>query len=107
MIHDFWDIHEKNLNAELSSLRDKVTPLQWNAIDGLRKIGNIGAHMEKDIDCIVDVDPDEAQKLLTLIAFLIEKWYITRHDEEVLLHEIKEMAAQKEEERHLTEAPSP
>lgn len=107
MIHDFWDIHEKNLNAEISSLRDKVTPLQWSAIDGLRKMGNIGAHMEKDIDCIVDVDPDEAQKLLTLIAFLIEKWYITRHDEEVLLHEIKEMAAQKEEDRHLTEAPSP
>ncbi len=44
MIHDFWGIYEKNLNAEITTLKDKVTSAQWAALDGLRKIGNIGAH---------------------------------------------------------------
>lgn len=97
MIHDFWGIKEKNLNAEISRLRDKVTASQWQAIDGLRKIGNIGAHMEKDVDLIIDIEPDEAHKLLKLIEMLLEKWYITRHDEEVLLSEIVGIAESKEE----------
>lgn len=99
MIHDFWEIHEKNLNAEISRLKDKVTASQWNAIDGLRKIGNIGAHMEKDVSLIIDIEPDEAKKLLRLIEMLLEKWYITRHEEEALLSEIVGIAENKEEQR--------
>lgn len=99
MIHDFWGIKEKNLNAEITSLKDKVSVSQWNAIDGLRKIGNIGAHMEKDVELIIDVDPDEAKKLLKLIELLIQKWYIARHDEEQLLAGITSIADVKESER--------
>ena len=99
MIHDFWGIKGKNLNTEISQLKDKVTPSQWNAIDGLRKIGNIGAHMEKDVDLIIDIEPDEAKKLMKLIEMLLEKWYITRHDEETLLNEIVGIAESKEEQR--------
>ncbi|MDY2656672.1 MAG: DUF4145 domain-containing protein [Candidatus Limiplasma sp.] len=99
MIHDFWNIREKNLNAEISQLKNKVAPLQWKAIDGLRKIGNIGAHMEKDVNLIIDIDPDEAKKLLRLIEMLLEKWYITRHEEEALLCEIVGIAENKEEQR--------
>ena len=67
MIHDFWNIHEKNLNAEISKLKDKVSLPLWSAIDGLRKMGNIGAHMEHDVNLIVDIDTLEAQKLQKLI----------------------------------------
>lgn len=100
MIHDFWGITEKNLNAEITALREKVSASQWNAIDGLRKIGNIGAHMEKNVECIIDVDPDEARKLLRLIELLITQWYIARHDEEQLFKDINDMAAEKEADRH-------
>ena len=96
MIHDYWDIYEKNLNAEISSLKDKVTASQWKAIDGLRKMGNIGAHMEHDVDLIIDIDVDEAQKLMKLIELLFEKWYIARHDEEELLKDITSIADEKE-----------
>ena len=34
--------------------------------------------MEKDIDLIVDIDPDEAQILLELIETLFEEWYVSR-----------------------------
>lgn len=99
MIHDFWNIHEKNLNAEISCLKDKVSPMQWKAIDGIRSIGNIGAHMESDVNCIIDIEPHEAKKLLLLIDLLLDKWYIARHDEEQLFTDISEIADDKEKKR--------
>ena len=104
MIHDFWSIKEKNLNAEITALKPKLPASQWNAIDALRKIGNIGAHMEKDINIIVDVEPNEAKSLLKLIELLIDKWYVARHDEDELLAEIKNMSDQKEAERNSSTA---
>lgn len=99
MIHDYWKIHEKNLNAEITALKDRVPSAQWKAIDALRKAGNIGAHMENDVNIIIDIEPDEAKKLLKLIELLLEKWYIARHDEEMLLADIEEIVDAKEAER--------
>lgn len=99
MIHDFWSIHEKNLNAEITQLRDKVPASQWKAIDAVRSIGNIGAHMEHDVNLIVDVDTDEAKKLVRLIEHLIEKWYIDRHDAEELYSELATIGQEKADAR--------
>lgn len=104
MIHDFWGIVEKNLNAEITSLKGKIPITQWNAIDALRKIGNIGAHMESNINLIVDVEVDEAQRLIKLIELLLDKWYIARHDEETLFAEISSISEQKTSERDLNTA---
>lgn len=105
MIHDFWGIKEKNLNAEITALRGKIPAAQWSAIDALRKVGNIGAHMEKDIGLIIDVDADEAKALIKLIELLIDKWYIARHDEQMLFAEIEAISKQKEGERKSLAAP--
>ena len=43
-----------------------------DAIDAVRKIGNIGAHMERDINLIVDIDPNEAAILIGLIELLFQ-----------------------------------
>ena len=99
MIRDFWKIKKGRLVDEINELQGKIPAAQWSAIDALRKIGNIGAHMEKDVNLIVDVEPSEAKSLLKLIELLIDKWYIARHDEEALLSEISEMASEKEEAR--------
>ena len=99
MIHDFWNIHEKNLNAEITALNGNIPSAQWKAIDGLRKLGNIGAHMEADVNHIVDVDPKEAEKLIRLIELLIKEWYIARYDAEQLYTEITEISDAKEAER--------
>lgn len=103
MIHDFWNVHEKNLNAEITTLKSKVSSSQWKAIDGLRSIGNIGAHMEQDVNVIIDIEIPEAQKLKRLIETLLEKWYITRHDEEELFDSIVDVAEKKEEKRKIDE----
>lgn len=95
MIRDFWSVKKENLYAEINALQGKVTPTQWKALDGLRKIGNIGAHMEQDVNLIIDIDADEAKKLLRLIEMLLEKWYIARHDEEALCVDISAIADEK------------
>lgn len=99
MIHDFWNIHEKNLNAEISSLNGKIPQKQWKAIDGLRQIGNIGAHMEQDVNTIIDIEPNEAKMLLKLIELLFDKWYIASHEEEELMNSISDLAKEKTQAR--------
>ena len=37
MIHDFWDIHEKNLNAEITALKPHISASQWKALDVMKK----------------------------------------------------------------------
>ena len=96
MIRDFWGINGETLFNEINQLKDKISITQWNAIDALRKIGNIGAHMEKDVNIIIDIDEGEAKLLLGLIELLFEKWYIARHDEEELLNSVSSITIKKE-----------
>lgn len=95
MIRDFWGIVKPRLIDEINELQSKVSPSQWKAIDSIRSIGNIGAHMEKDVNTIVDIEPDEAEKLLKLIELLLAKWYVARHDEEELCSSITSIADSK------------
>lgn len=95
MIRDFWNIKKSKLADAINELQNKVTSSQWKAIDSVRKIGNIGAHMESDINTIVEVDSGEAEKLLKLIELLIDKWYISRHDEDQLFLEVSNIADNK------------
>ncbi len=88
MIRDFWKINEPNLSKAIEKLNGKVPAGQWKVIDSLRRIGNIGAHMEKDINLIIDIDPDEAQKLIQLIEHLLQQWYINRYEQEQLYEAI-------------------
>lgn len=97
MIRDFWDIHDKgSLYNEIDAIADKISPSARLALDATRKIGNIGAHMEQDVDKIIDIDPSEAETLLRLIEHLMQEWYINRHDSDVLLDEIANISAKKE-----------
>lgn len=103
MIRDFWDIKETNLSKAIGELENKIPATQWRVIDGVRRIGNIGAHMEKDINLIVDIDPDEAQKLIKLIEHLLEQWYINRHEQELLYADIIGIDETKQSARKKTE----
>lgn len=96
MIRDFWGIQEKNLYTEISSLRDKVYPTQWAVLDSLRKLGNIGAHPERDINIIVDIEPDEATKLIKVIELLMKDWYIQRYETEKLYSDVLDIGSSKE-----------
>jgi hypothetical protein len=96
MIRDYWHISKPRLVDEIEAIKDKVDPDTWAAIDAVRKIGNIGAHMEKDINIIVDVDPEEAQLLIGLIEILMKDWYITRHQRQESLKAIVQVKDAKD-----------
>ena len=87
MIRDFSGITKKTLDQEIKALRaavedgsaDRAITIETvEAIDHVRSVGNIGAHMEKDIDLIIPVDPGEAQALIELVEMLFEEWYVAR-----------------------------
>jgi hypothetical protein len=95
MIRDFWGITKARLVDEIDELKTKVDPGTWNAIDSVRHVGNIGAHMEKDVNLIVDVEPDEAGLLLWLIETLFEEWYVAGHDRDTKMQALTKLAADK------------
>lgn len=89
MIRDFWQIKGKSrLVDEIDALEDKVPAAQWKVLNSLRRIGNIGAHPEADINLIIDIEPDDAQKLISIIELLLKQWYIERHEQEQLYADV-------------------
>jgi hypothetical protein len=96
MLRDFHKVKPDNLYKEIDEIKEVTDPMTWDAIDAVRKVGNIGAHMEKDINTIVEVDPNEAEMLIELIETLFNDWYVNRHKRE---ERLKAMGEQKTEAR--------
>lgn len=104
IIRDFANIQAKNLFQEIEALRRaigdgtadrSISEESVEALHAVRSIGNIGAHMEADVNHIVDVDPDEADVLIKLIEQLFVDWYGARAKRQERLSRITEIAAEK------------
>lgn len=96
MIRDYWGVTKPTLKKEIEALEEYVTEDVWQAIDAVRSVGNIGAHMEKDVNLIIDIDPDEADLLLNLIEDLFTDWYVVRHDRQMRQAKLKAIALEKQ-----------
>lgn len=107
MIRDFYKINKPRLKDEVDALEKLVDPLTWEAIDSVREVGNIGAHMEKDINLIIDVDPEEAQLMIELLEQLIDDWYIDRHERQLRVSKITAMADGKKQAKKQKKVPFP
>jgi Domain of unknown function (DUF4145) len=108
MIRDFCGIAKSRLIDEIRELKNRhdngsapsgVTEESIIAIDHVREIGNIGAHMEKDINVIVDVDPQEAQQLIGLTEMLFAEWYVARENRRKRLLALGITATEKVEQK--------
>jgi hypothetical protein len=106
IIRDFCCITKRRLIDEIKELRRLVDAGQApagvqadtvDAIDHLRQIGNIGAHMEAEINVIVDVDPDEAQMLIELTELLFDEWYVAREQRTQRLTKLGVIAGAKKQ----------
>lgn len=103
MIRDYWNISGSTLYKEIDALSDKIPSDLWSSINALRQLGNIGAHMEKDTDVIIDIDPNEANTLIQLIELLMKEWYINREERTRLFATIQSTNESKQAERKNTE----
>ena len=116
MIRDFCGISKGRLLDEINELKKRVdegkapkgvSEESVDAIDHIRSLGNIGAHMEKDINLIVPVDPDEAQVLIDLIESLFDEWYVARNKREMRFSRVKSLANEKSKLKADLKAPKP
>jgi len=99
IIRDFWKITKARLVDEINELEGKIDPITWDAINSVRHVGNIGAHMEKDVNLIVDVDEDEAGLLIWLIETLLTDWYIQRYERQQRMSSVVQLAEKKKQEK--------
>ena len=110
MIRDFWGVAKATLHAELAAIEDKCDSGIYAAMMAVKSVGNIGAHPERDVNLIVDVDPDEACQLLDLIRLLDDEWYRMRAARTARLASLADMAGAKAEAKKVaatTSAASP
>lgn len=91
MIRDFWDVKKKTLYDEIDALKNTIDAALWEAMDALRKAGNVGTHMSGPVDSIVAVEPDEANALLDLIETLSKEWYVARARRQALLERVTDI----------------
>jgi len=113
MIRDFCGVSDNRLIDEIRELRKQVddgsatsgvTAESVDAIDHVRSVGNIGAHMEKDINVIIDVEPGEAQALIELIELLFDEWYVARKTRQDRLASVKRIANEKSAAKSISSA---
>jgi transposase len=104
MIRNFTGIAKATLDQEIKELKTRVesgtapqgvTIESVEAIDHVRTIGNIGAHMEKDVNLVVDIEPDEAQVLIELIEMLFDEWYVARNSRQERLARVAAVSSEK------------
>lgn len=106
MIRDFHGIKKGTLNEEITTLKGIIPNNEWQAIDALRSIGNIGAHMEKNVNLIVDISEGEADKLIAFIEYLFKQWYVKRQDDQENLAAVQAMAGIKKAEKKIAKQPT-
>jgi hypothetical protein len=99
ILRDFWKVKPGKLANEIGQIKDKCDSLTWDAIEAVRKVGNIGAHMEEDVNVIVDVDSGEAQLLIELIEIVVKDWYIAAAERRKRLEAVAALAKAKDAER--------
>jgi hypothetical protein len=46
VIRDFWSVKAGRLVDEIDAIKGNLDSVTWDAIQAVRKMGNIGAHME-------------------------------------------------------------
>lgn len=100
LIRSYFMISKGTLQAEIDALQDKISSELWDAVDAIRKVGNVGAHPERDVDRIVDVSPEAAQALIQLIELLFEETFVRDLERQQRIERAKGAAAEIEKQKN-------
>jgi len=86
IVRHFWKVKPGHLKDEIDAVEKMVghgvDPETFQTLHAIRELGNIGAHPERDINLIVEVEPGEAELLLQAVETLIDDTYIARRKRE-------------------------
>lgn len=92
IVRDYWGVKGNYLADELDLIQDRVDEETWQAIEAVRRSGNIALHFEKGVNVMTDTDADEPKLLIGLIDYLVENWYVARRRRQQRLASIKNLA---------------
>lgn len=95
MVRDFWNVVKPTLHEELNAIKAKCDQGLFDALMGIKSIGNIGAHPEKDINLIIDVEPGEVEALIEVLHVLDAEWYVDRADRAARLAKVNHLSQKK------------
>lgn len=107
MIRDFWGVSKGTLFEELNAIEPSCDPALIEAMTGLTGIGNIGAHPERDVNLIIEVDEGEVDSLIELLQVLDKEWYVARAERAARLATDKGIGAAKASAKLTIAAASP
>jgi len=108
IIRDFWcdKVKSGKLSQEINQIKGEIEETTWHAIDAVRSVGNIGAHMEEDVNLIIEIEPNEAELLIGLVEILLNDWYVARETKKKHLEAIVGLAGKKNIARQSKQKPA-
>ena len=96
IIHDYFKVSKGNLFNEILAIKEKVHEEVFAAMNAMRELGNIGAHLKLKTSELSDtVDDQEAQTMLNVLELLIEDTYIARHERKEKYKKVVDSATSK------------
>lgn len=96
MVRHRWSVSKNRLAEELKAIKDQCDPDLYNAMMSLKAVGNIGAHPERDVDVIVEVEEGEVDSLLELLSILDKEWFVARAARNASLASVVALGVSKE-----------
>jgi hypothetical protein len=95
IVRDVWKTKSSGLCDAINEIKDKITPEVWEALEALRKLGNIGAHSAAHSSEMAPVKRNEVELMLSLLELLFTDWYVAREEKHKSLEDLSKAAKQK------------
>lgn len=95
MIRDFHQVVRDTLHQEIEAIRERCDADLYDAMMAVKSIGNIGAHPERDVALIVEIELGEPEQLLELIHELDLAWYVARASRAARVARVTQLAEGK------------
>lgn len=105
MIKDFCKISENNLYKTIEKLKKDfessevvqgITEESIKALDEIRELGNIGAHLNDNTNLIGrGIEYDDVQALTVIIEILFKDWYIASHNRKQKFSDLRKRVTEK------------
>lgn len=107
MARDYWGVKENSLHDELKKIEPSCDPDLFRALMGIKSVGNIGAHPEKDINLIIDVEEGEVEALISVLQILDAEWYVARAGRSARLAAVHSLSAMKAAAKNVSAGAAP
>lgn len=99
ILRDFYHAKSKNLSEAIDEVSPLIDDTLREALDSIRRIGNIGAHPEYNVNSIIDIDIEDVQAMIRIIEICIHQSYIVNHDKDASYAAIKTLDERIQEKR--------